>query len=53
MLILTRKSGERIRIGNDILIQPMKTAKGKSQNRDNRAREHPNLSGRNLSPNPI
>ncbi len=29
MLILTRKSGERIRIGNDILIQPMKTAKGK------------------------
>ncbi|NOZ74640.1 MAG: carbon storage regulator CsrA [FCB group bacterium] len=29
MLILTRKSGEKIRIGNDILIQPMKTAKGK------------------------
>ncbi|MFQ6614206.1 MAG: carbon storage regulator CsrA [Fidelibacterota bacterium] len=29
MLILTRKSGEKIRIGNDILIQPMKTARGK------------------------
>ncbi|RMF06626.1 MAG: carbon storage regulator [Candidatus Neomarinimicrobiota bacterium] len=29
MLILTRKSGEKIRIGNDILIQPMKSGKGK------------------------